>query len=113
MKKEKMFNKFMNEVGFYELGEKIWMDVCEDTDIEMLNDVTNEQFNDSNFMINYFIQNDVVDADRFAYYLDWTLEEWLEENELEVDDAEEFLIEMFNADLIKNNIEKIQGDLES
>ncbi len=120
MKKEVMFSKFMNEVGFYELGEKIWNDVCEDIDIEMLNGVTEEQFKDSDFMINYFIQNNVVDADRFVCYLEDDFEMFLEDNELvdldvdeniSYDDIEEFLLEMFSEDLLKNNIKKIQGCL--
>ncbi len=122
MKKEVMFSKFMNEVGFYELGEKIWNDVCEDIDIEMLNGVTEEQFKDSDFMINYFIQNNVVDADRFVCYLEDDFEMFLEDNELvdldvdeniSYDDIEEFLLEMFSEDLLKNNIKKIQGCLVS
>ncbi len=120
MKKEVMFSKFMNEVGFYELGEKIWNDVCEDIDIEMLNGVTEEQFKDSDFMINYFIQNNVVDADRFVCYLEDDFEMFLEDNELvdldvdeniSYDGIEEVLLEMFSEVLINNNIKEIQGCL--
>lgn len=108
MKKEKLFKKFMNNVGFFALGEHIWYEVCEESTADDFG-VTQEQYENSEFMIPYMI-TECTDGDRFQCWLADDFEAFLDDEEIEFDDdIEEFLEEMFNEqnDFIMSNIKEM------
>ena len=108
MKKEKMFKKFMNEIGFFALGEHVWYEVCEESTADDFG-VTQEQYENSEFMIPYMV-TECTDGDRFQCWLSNDFEAWLDDKEIEFeDDIECFLEEMFDEEneFIMSNIKEM------
>jgi hypothetical protein len=116
---QQLFNEFMEHIGYWELGEQIWKAVCEDCDYKTdfkTEGITPEQYDSSDFMIKWCLENEFVDADRFGYFLDTELEAYADDNDIDLseynideDETQLFLEKYFDIELLKSNINKILG----